>query len=84
MSMYITTYYSFMECSKFLSIYHIYIYIYQDPATKKLSKVSAPDYVTLLMNWIDDQLMNDDIFPSSSEKPFPLNFETYVKQIFKR
>jgi len=47
-------------------------------------KVSAPKYVDLLMDWIERQLADDTIFPTSTENPFPRNFKSRVRTIMKR
>jgi len=61
-----------------------YEYLWADDATKKPVKVSAPEYVDNLMNWIQSQLDDESIFPSKIENPFPKHFHQVVKNIFKR
>lgn len=51
---------------------------------KKPKKVSAPDYVDLLMSWVETQLNDEQIFPLALGSPFPKNFEQVVRVIFKR
>jgi len=51
---------------------------------KKPIKVSAPEYVDLLMSWVETQLNDEHIFPLQLGTPFPKNFQTVVKTIFKR
>jgi len=51
---------------------------------KKAIKVSAPEYVDYLMTWVQNQLDDEAIFPSKIGVPFPKNFESIVKNIFKR
>ena len=51
---------------------------------KKPLQVSAPQYVTYLMDWCQSCLDNDKLFPSRVDVPFPKHFESVVKQIFKR
>merc|ERR1711971_1034953 len=51
---------------------------------KKPIKVSAPEYVDLLMTWVEDQINNEQIFPMEESNKFPKNFKTIVKTIFKR
>lgn len=46
--------------------------------------LSAPEYVTALMDWIQALLDNEKIFPSRTDVPFPKHFESVVKQIFKK
>lgn len=51
---------------------------------KKAIRVSAPEYVEFLMTWVQKQLDDESIFPSKIGVPFPKNFQSIVKQIFKR
>ncbi|CAD5332250.1 unnamed protein product [Arabidopsis thaliana] len=46
--------------------------------------VSAPEYVELLMNWIETQIDNEHIFPKKTGEPFPPNFEDFVKRILRK
>jgi MOB kinase activator 1 len=62
-----------------------YEYHWADGQTiKKAIKCSAPEYVDYLMTWVQNQLDAEDIFPSKVGVPFPKNFQTVVKNIFKR
>jgi len=62
-----------------------YEYLWADGVTvTKPIKVSAPEYVDLLMSWIEGQINNEVIFPTSVDVPFPKNFKSVVKNIFKR
>eukprot|EP00916_Digyalum_oweni_P018962 GHVL01031634.1.p1 GENE.GHVL01031634.1~~GHVL01031634.1.p1 ORF type:complete len:227 (+),score=32.39 GHVL01031634.1:64-744(+) len=45
---------------------------------------SAPKYVDLLFKWIDDQLADSSIFPVDEGAPWPGDFESRVKNVFKR
>jgi len=47
-------------------------------------KVSAPEYVELLLQWVQEQLDDEKVFPSGPDIPFPRDFLDKVKQIFKR
>jgi len=51
---------------------------------KKPEKVSAPEYVDLLMTWVETQLNDEQIFPLQVGTPFPKDFIARVKTIFKR
>jgi len=51
---------------------------------KKPIKVSAPEYVDLLMSWVETQLNDENIFPLQLGTPFPKSFQNIVKVIFKR
>ena len=62
-------------------------YEYKWPAPKKGGppiKASAPEYVDLLMTWVQTQLDDEAIFPSKIGVPFPKDFISMVKTIFKR
>ncbi|KAH3758459.1 mob1/phocein family protein [Pelomyxa schiedti] len=61
-----------------------YEYLWADEQLRKPIQVSAPDYVDNLMAWVQHFLNDENVFPSSSETPFPKNFMTIIKQIFKR
>eukprot|EP00742_Colponemidia_sp_Colp-10_P016698 GILJ01019164.1.p1 GENE.GILJ01019164.1~~GILJ01019164.1.p1 ORF type:complete len:140 (+),score=17.01 GILJ01019164.1:214-633(+) len=50
----------------------------------KATKVSAPDYVNLLMTWVEGQINDERLFPSEDRNPYPQNFDEIVKNIFKR
>jgi len=47
-------------------------------------KVSAPEYVQLVMAQVEQQVNDETIFPSNPQVPFPSNFSKIVKTIFKR
>jgi len=62
-----------------------YEYLWADGVkVKKPIKVSAPEYVDLLMSWVETQLNDETIFPLQLGTPFPKNFQLIVKTIFKR
>mmetsp|Transcript_14161 Transcript_14161/g.45392 ORF Transcript_14161/g.45392 Transcript_14161/m.45392 type:complete len:223 (+) Transcript_14161:298-966(+) len=52
--------------------------------TKKPLRVSSPEYVDYVMTWVEDQLDNEEIFPTLASVPFPDNFLDYAKDIYKR
>jgi MOB kinase activator 1 len=51
---------------------------------KRPIKVSAPEYVDLLMSWVETQLNDENVFPLQLGTPFPKNFKQVVMLIFKR
>ncbi|KAL9654768.1 hypothetical protein ABK040_008562 [Willaertia magna] len=55
----------------------------EDNITKPI-RVSAPEYMEYLMSWIEMKINNETVFPPSPNTPFPTNFKSEVKQIFKR
>uniref|UniRef100_A0A6A7G6E8 Mps1 binder-like protein n=2 Tax=Hirondellea gigas TaxID=1518452 RepID=A0A6A7G6E8_9CRUS len=62
-----------------------YEYLWADGTkVKKPIRVSAPEYVDSLMSWIENQLNNEQIFPLQLGTPFPKNFTSIIKTIFKR
>ncbi|EKG07005.1 cell cycle associated protein MOB1, putative [Trypanosoma cruzi] len=62
-----------------------YEYLWKDPPEyPKATKVSAPEYVRLLMEWIEKQINDERIFPSEDRNPYPPDFVERVKICFKR
>ena len=62
-----------------------YEYLWADGHNVKTPlKVSAGEYIDFLMTWVENQLNNEKIFPCALGVPFPRNFETIIKVIFKR
>ncbi|GAB6018508.1 MOB-like protein phocein [Chamberlinius hualienensis] len=51
---------------------------------KKPTPLPAPQYTSLLMDWIEEQINNEDIFPSKVGIPFPKNFIAVCKKILTR
>nr|AFK46383.1 unknown [Lotus japonicus] len=51
---------------------------------KKPIKCSAPQYMEYLMSWVQETLDDENILPSRVDVPFPKNFQTIVKNLFKR
>lgn len=62
-----------------------YKYLWADGTTIKTPiKVPAREYVDLLMTWVESQINNEEIFPTSVDVPFPDSFKDSVRVIFKR
>ncbi|XP_010885921.2 MOB kinase activator 3B [Esox lucius] len=62
-----------------------YEYRWQDDHKyKKPTALPAPTYMNLLMDWIEVQINNEDIFPTSIGIPFPKNFIQICKKIICR
>jgi len=61
-----------------------YEYHWADATTQKPLKLSAPAYVDRLFTWIEDQLNDEKIFPTTLESQFPSNFKSRVSRIFRR
>lgn len=51
---------------------------------KKPTALPAPQYISLLMDWVDNQVNDEHLFPPSQDTPFPKNFQSVAKNIFKR
>eukprot|EP00357_Protocruzia_adherens_P037252 CAMPEP_0115008118 /NCGR_PEP_ID=MMETSP0216-20121206/21687_1 /TAXON_ID=223996 /ORGANISM="Protocruzia adherens, Strain Boccale" /LENGTH=162 /DNA_ID=CAMNT_0002375395 /DNA_START=59 /DNA_END=547 /DNA_ORIENTATION=- len=62
-----------------------YEYLWADGQSVKTPlKVSASEYIDFLMTWVENQINNENLFPSEMGVPFPKNFQSTVKVIFKR
>jgi MOB kinase activator 1 len=64
-----------------------YEYLWRDkknPEYKKPKQVPAKQYIDLLMDWVEQTVNDQSIFPSDSDKPFPKDFLKIVKDVFKR
>ncbi|XP_044514549.1 MOB kinase activator 3A [Gracilinanus agilis] len=62
-----------------------YEYRWQDEQKyRKPTALSAPKYMNLLMDWIEVQINNEDIFPTNVGTPFPKTFLQVVKKILSR
>eukprot|EP00041_Stephanoeca_diplocostata_P036343 m.1321437 g.1321437 ORF g.1321437 m.1321437 type:complete len:213 (+) comp24846_c0_seq49:361-999(+) len=62
-----------------------YEYLWADGVSiKKPVKVSAPKYIDYMMSWVQQQLDDEQIFPSRMGDSFPKNFMSIVKVILKR
>ena len=51
---------------------------------KKPIEVSAPAYTALLMEWIEQLLDNERVFPVTAGEPFPADFVDTIRKIFRR
>lgn len=61
-----------------------YTFLWSDAQNPTPIEVSAPVYIGLLFDWVDEVLNNESIFPSMIGVPFPKNFEQVVKSIMRR
>ena len=59
-------------------------YLWADKKNSKTVEISAPSYIKLLFDWIEEQIDNEQIFPSIIGEPFPKNFELIIKEIMRR
>lgn len=51
---------------------------------KKPTKLPASQYIALLMDWIEQQINNEDLFPVTVGVPFPKNYISTVRKILSR
>lgn len=62
-----------------------YEYLWADGVKVKTPlKLSAPDYVNCLFDWVEDQLDNPAIFPQRYGGSFPPTFAATVRNVLKR
>ncbi|CAH2310709.1 Hypothetical predicted protein [Pelobates cultripes] len=62
-----------------------YEYRWQDDNKfKRPTKLSAPLYMNMLMEWIETLINNEDIFPTRMGVPFPKNFQQVCHKILTR
>ncbi|XP_075400818.1 MOB kinase activator 3A [Tenrec ecaudatus] len=62
-----------------------YEYRWQDEREfRKPTALPAPKYMDLLMDWVEAQINNEDLFPTNVGTPFPKNFLQVVKKILSR
>ncbi|XP_017509422.1 MOB kinase activator 3A [Manis javanica] len=62
-----------------------YEYRWQDEHRfRRPTALPAPQYMDLLMDWIEAQINNEEVFPTSVGTPFPRNFLQVVKKILSR
>ncbi|XP_059150824.1 MOB kinase activator 3B-like [Physella acuta] len=51
---------------------------------KRPTALPAPQYITLLMEWVEAQINDENLFPAQIGKPFPKNYMSIAKKILKR
>lgn len=60
-------------------------YRWADPRTKSSPiSCSGPQYINYVLNWVEDEINNETLFPTSSFAPFPKNFLQAIKVIYTR
>ena len=47
-------------------------------------RCSAADYCEFVLVWVEDHISNEAIFPVHESEPFPADFETYLRDMYKR
>ncbi|KAI6218825.1 hypothetical protein M3Y99_01689200 [Aphelenchoides fujianensis] len=62
-----------------------YEYLWQDENHfRKPTRLPAKEYMSLLMDWIECRINNEEIFPSNTNVPFPSDFRTICSKILSR
>ena len=62
-----------------------YEYLWADEVRhKKPVKLSAPEYILTLVEWVDDILQDETVFPPTDDIPFPKTFKKTCCKIFRR
>lgn len=60
-------------------------YLWKDNAKHKTPvKLPAPEYIDMLMAWVEDLLNDDTLFPTRDGAVYARGFVTVVKNIFRR
>ncbi|CAL8108556.1 unnamed protein product [Orchesella dallaii] len=62
-------------------------YLWADASTpeyKKPTQLPANKYINLLMDWIENQINSENVFPTRTDQPFPKNFQSICKKILTR
>ena len=52
--------------------------------SRKVIKCTAPRYTDYLMTWVQATLEDESVFPTNVGVPFPDDFDSVVKTIFRR
>ena len=62
-----------------------YEYLWADGVkVKNPLRCSGSEYVDYVMTWIEEQINDDNVFPSSTSTPFPRTYAQTVKSVFTR
>ena len=60
-------------------------YLWKDDGDyKKPTRLSAPEYIELLLNWVAEAINDPAVFPVEEGAKFPRNFMAEVRNIYKR
>ncbi|EQC39796.1 mps one binder kinase activator-like 1 like B [Saprolegnia diclina VS20] len=60
-------------------------YLWKDTKNYKTpAKLPAPEYIDMLMSWVEDQLGDPTVFPATEGAAYPRNFQAAIKNIFRR
>jgi MOB kinase activator 1 len=64
-----------------------YEYLWRDKVNEQIKKsvaVLAPEYILLLMDWLEALINDPKIFPAEEDIPFPKKFQKTVGYMFRR
>jgi MOB kinase activator 1 len=60
-------------------------YLWKDDGKYKTAcKLSAPEYIDMLMSWVEDLIGNEALFPTRDGAVYHRSFPTVIKNIFRR
>lgn len=60
-------------------------YLWKDNKEYKTpAKLAAPEYIDMLMTWVEELLGDESLFPTREGVPYCRGFQSVVKNIFRR
>ncbi|OWZ04654.1 Maintenance of ploidy protein mob1 [Phytophthora megakarya] len=60
-------------------------YLWKDgKGYKTPAKLAAPEYIDMLMTWVEELLSDETLFPTREGAPYSRGFQSVVKNIFRR
>ncbi|POM58638.1 Maintenance of ploidy protein mob1 [Phytophthora palmivora] len=60
-------------------------YLWKDGKEYKTpAKLAAPEYIDMLMTWVEELLSDETLFPTREGAPYSRGFQSVVKNIFRR
>ena len=57
---------------------------YWTDSSKRSLKLPAPQYIDYVMTWLQNQLLDESVFPTKADGEFPKEFISIVRIIFKQ
>lgn len=61
-----------------------YVFLWSDEETRKPIDISASEYIHLSLDWIQEQVNNQAIFPQTLDQNFPPDYMEHCRVICKR
>ncbi|CAB4065177.1 MOB kinase activator 3A,MOB kinase activator 3B [Lepeophtheirus salmonis] len=61
-----------------------FTYLWQDNKKLQATRLPATQYIETLLDWVHDQIHDENLFPPNTSKSFPPNFKKVVTKIFVR